>query len=70
MSDRGSWYELRWQLTELVPLVSNLAVPLAYVVVFVIWSAVLRPANNDPEAASPEGTWTKIAGSRAAAATP
>lgn len=55
-------------LTVLVPF--NFAVPLAYVEVLVIASAVLRPASRDPEAARPEGTWTKIAGRRAAAATP
>jgi hypothetical protein len=41
-------------LTELVPLI--FAVPFAYVVELVIKSAELSPANNEPEAASPDGT--------------
>ena len=46
-------------------------VPLARMVSFlVIWSALITPLRRDPLAARPEGTWTKMAGSMAAAASP
>jgi hypothetical protein len=55
----------------LLELVVDTTVPFVSTVSLrVIWSALVIPLSKEPDTASPEGTWTKIAGSIAAAARP